>query len=124
MGEYDRAIATAKRLIEKKGQTVQWRKNTGEAGSEPWKSQRPAAGTLPEVKIVFFPPDEGSRRTLQQITGVELPRADEYGLMAAVPFSPQAGDAVLRAGIGSAVVGVSPLAPGGDVVLYTLWFSR
>lgn len=124
MGEYDRAIATAKRLIEKKGALVDWVETKSESGAEPWKGKRPNAPQKSKVKIVFFPPDTSSRLTLQQMTGLELPKADEYGLMPTVNFVPKVGDIVERNGVALAVVGCAPLAPGGVVVLYTLWFTR
>lgn len=129
MGEYDRAIATAERMIAKKGRIVQWAKGDAEPaqpGDKPWKPTReddPEAGV--DVKIVFFPPGEGSRAVLQQITGTEVPTASEYGLMAGtVPFNPEQGDVVLRDGIALAVVGVATLRPAEDAVLHTVWFVQ
>lgn len=127
MGEYDRAIATAERLIAKKGRIVQWSKNPAaepQPGDQPWKPKRDDNPAEPvDVKIVFFPPGEGSRATLQQITGTEVPTASEYGLMAgSVPFTPEQGDLVERDGVAIAVVGVATLRPATEAVLHTVWF--
>jgi hypothetical protein len=130
MGEYDRAIATATRLIAKKGRVVDWSKATAaepEPGDKPWKPQ-PSDGPADEPfkpKVVFFPPGEGSRATLQQITGTEVPTASEYGLLAgSEPFTPEQGDIVMRDGIQLAVVGVATLRPAEDAVLHTVWFLQ
>ena len=130
MGEYDRAIATAERMIAKKGRTVDWSKPAVAApqpGDKPWKPQKSDADPAEpfKPKIVFFPPGEGSRATLQQITGTEVPTASEYGLMAgSVPFTPEQGDIVMRDGIALAVVGVATLKPAEEAVLHTVWFMQ
>lgn len=129
MGEYDRAVATAERLIAKKGRIVQWAKPVAaDPDAKPWKPQDdPDAEPVPpfEPKIVFFPPGEGSRATLQQITGTEVPTASEYGLMAgSVPFTPEIGDIVTRDGEALPVVGVATLRPAETAVLHTVWFNQ
>lgn len=128
MGVFDRQIATAKRLIGKNGRTCVWRSLDDAPppdANKPWKkgAETSADNT---VKVLFLPDTRTQLAFLQTMTDEPINIGDDYGLMAAVDFMPttraevydEAGTTLLR-GLKS----VTPLAPNGEIVLYTLRFT-
>ncbi len=128
MGEYDRQIATAKRLIAQKGRKVVWRKHTPGALPDAAKPWEPGSDTTTDypVTIVFLPEGAQTRAFMQTVLGSDVIAGYDYGLMSSVPFVPtvkdevydEAGTELLRT-----VHSVDPLAPNGDVILYTVRFG-
>lgn len=126
MGTFDRQIATATRLIAKNGRDCVWRVLNEDAPAntdEPWKH----GGNVPgdhSVKIVFLPSKQGLS-FFQQFTSEPLNAGADYGLMAAVDFVPTARARIYNADgteFLRGVKAVDPLAPNGDVILYTVQF--
>lgn len=126
MSEYDRAIATAQRLIAKKGMSVTWKQLTNGTPADPDKPWRPGATehTDKTVNIVFFPYNRENQKFLALLTGTEVPKGEEYGLMGAVDFTPTLKDTIVRNGETLAVETINLLAPAGDPVLYTIGFCK
>lgn len=128
MGEYDRQIATAKRLIAQKGRKVVWRKHAPGVLPDAAKPWEPGSDTTTDypVTIVFLPEGLQTRAFMQTVLGTDIVAGFDYGLMAAVSFAPtikdevydEAGAELLRT-----VQSVDPLAPNGDIILYTLRFG-
>lgn len=128
MGVYDRQIATAKRLIEKKGRKCVWRSIDNEAPSDADKPWKPGAVDTEDynVSVVFLPDTRSQVEFLQALTGTDINVGEDYGLMPAVDFVPtlraeiydETGTTLLRT-----VNSLEPLAPNGDVILYTLRFG-
>lgn len=128
MGKYDRQIATAKRLIAAKGRACTWRELGNDAApdlNKPWKPG--AANNDPSPVSVVFLPDTRSMLTyLQTLTDTAINVGNDYGLMAAVDFTPtinaeiydEANAVFLRK-----VKSIDPFAPDGDVILYTVRFE-
>lgn len=126
MGVFDRQIATAKRLIEKNGQTINWvQRPAGTVDPDtPWL---PTVGVPVTYtpRIVFLP---RSRLNYQLIRALnpnapEVPGGTLYGLMAQVSFTPSKDDVVVRAGVEYRMIGIDPLSPNGEIILYTIDFS-
>lgn len=124
MGEYDRAIATAQRLIAKKGMSVTWEQQTNGTPTDPGKPWRPsgAAPTEKTVNIVFLPYNRENQQFLSMLAGTEVPKGNEYGLMGAVDFEPNLKDTVVRGTQRLGIETIDRLAPNGQVVLYTIGF--
>lgn len=128
MGEYDRQIATAKRIIDQKGRECTWRNDVPGAPVDPEKPWLPGPSTTEEhtVKIVFLPDTKNNKEFLQAMSKEPINVGDDYGLLAAVDFHPNLkssvwnddNDVMLR-GIKS----IEPLAPNGDIILYTIKFT-
>jgi hypothetical protein len=127
MGQFDRAIATAKRLIAKNGQTVTWRKTQDGVpadGAKPWK---PGTTVVVDysVPIVFLPESRVGFEFLAMLANTEVPKGKLTGLMAApADFVPTLKDIVIRGGETYSIRTLDPLAPNGDVILYTIGFDR
>jgi len=127
MGQYDRAIATAQRLIAKYGQVVVWNsKLNGAPGNanEPWKPTDTAP--IPHTVSICFVPvrDRETRKFLQFLKGSEVQVGALAGLMGAVDFDPNASDAVIRDGAELAIANIDLLSPNGQKVLYTIEFKE
>lgn len=125
MGVFDRQIANAIRVIQKKGQVVTWRQLSDGAPadmSKPWKPGE-TVETEVEVSIVFLPETQKNLEFLRLIMGTTVPTGNLTGLMAAQNFTPKVKDIVVRDGIPLGVCSVDPLAPNGDIILYSLRFD-
>lgn len=125
MGVYDRQIANAQRLIAAKGVVCDWQ--SAEAGelvdeTKPWK---PAAATPKEYQaaIVFLPKNTNTAYLRHDNRGT--PIGDLIGLMGAVAFTPQIEDIIeCPSGEKYRVGSADPIAPNGDVILWTLGLFR
>jgi len=120
--------ATAARLIAAKGVAVTWAKLAAPlAGGDPWNPQDDGATepTTYTPSVVFFPAGLQTQRTLQALTGAEVPEAYEYGLLAGnVAFTPELGDIVTRNGVVLPIAKIDTIAPNGVAVLHTVYFRR
>lgn len=126
MAVYARQIATAKRLITAKGKAVTWRSNSDGApgdASQPWKPGATAAIDY-LVSIVFLPENRVGYEWLVRMTNSEIPEGSGYGLMHAVTFEPTLKDVVIKDGKELRIASIDPLAPNGEVILYTLRFDQ
>ena len=123
MALYDADIRSAKQMIAKYGQRVQWmEKETTLNAAEPWKDAVVNFVQHP-VSIAFFPPDTQTLRSLSHRAGTEIPKASVLGYMGAYGFEPKLGDEVSRGGIRLAVVYVDTVAPNGRSILHTVLFA-
>lgn len=126
MGQFDRQIATAKRLIQKNGQKVIWRQLPDISADplKPWNGQL-AAPIDNEVLICFVPAKEKSTRVLfEYLAGSEVQIGSLAGLMGEVPFTPNPKDVVIRDGVELRFESIDVLSPNGQKVLYTLEFKE
>ncbi len=125
MARFDAQIETAKRLIAKNGQLVTWRSKNAEI-------LNPNAPFIPSngidvdrgVKIVFLPPNRVNQQFLQFLSGTEIQGGSVYGLMGAVDFTPVLKDVVIRSGETLRIKSIDPLAPNGQIILYTVQFNQ
>lgn len=126
MGEYDRQVATAKRLIAKKGQDVTWKSLEDGAPSDPSKPWRPSAATSTEhtVKIAFLPVDRRGDETRRYREGTAVPEGSLLGYMAQVDFTPALKDVIVRDGEELTVLNFDLIAPNGTPILYILELGR
>lgn len=124
MGVFDRQIAQAVRQISQKGQTVTWRQVRDGAGDveQPWKPGA-AENTDVQVKIVFLPESARNLEFLRLLQGTSVPTGNLTGLMAAQTFIPKVKDIVIRDGVPMGVCSVDPLAPNGEIIMYSLRFE-
>lgn len=123
MTEYTSAIATAKRLIDKKGASVTWRKFNIDAGAEDWlEVPEGTPFTDYTVKMVLLPYEGAGRYVISVLQGsFDVPTYDLYGLMAQVPFSPVKRDLIISTAHGELQPEkITPLCPADEVVLYIL----
>lgn len=123
MGVYDRQIATAKRLIAASGQSVTWRQlsETTPDDAKPWNAAN-GAPLNHSVSIVFLPINRVNQQLIHALRGTEVPVGILQGLMGAVSFVPSIKDTVIRNGITYNISSIDPIAPNGDVILYTIEF--
>lgn len=121
MGEYDGAIATATRLIARKGADVVWRKFTVTDGSEDW-NEAGSEHTDFTVKMVILPYNRETASLLAKLANMsDVPVYNMYGLMAPVPFTPVMRDLVISPIFGELrPQRLDILAPGDAIVLYTI----
>lgn len=127
MGQFDRAIATAKKLIAKNGQSVKWRvvrEGAPVDPSKPWKPSAPISNVEHDVFVCFLPVDKEMREFIRYIRGSEVATGSEMGLMGAVAFEPSQKDVVIRNGIEYRIKSIDRLAPNGDPILYTVEFAK
>lgn len=125
MGTYDRQIATAARLIKAKGQSVTWRQVTDGSPADAGKPWIPGAtaNTDHTVDMVFLPEDRRDYEFLFAMSGMEVPTGKLTALMPAVGFTPSIKDVVIRDGVKYGIRTIDPLAPNGQVILYTVRFD-
>ena len=121
MAEYDNAIATAKRLIDRKGVSSVWRKFNVVNGAEDW-NEAGAGHTDYSVKIVYLPYNRETASLIAKLAGLtDLSTYNLYGLMAPVTFTPALRDLVISPVYGELrPVRLDILAPGAQIVLYTI----
>lgn len=126
MGQFDRQIATAQRLIKKNGQLVVWRQAATPAvdGAEPWNVA--TAAPVDNFVFVCFVPvrDRESRKLIQYLTGTEVESGQTAGLMGAVGFEPTTKDVVIRDGKTLRIVSLDCLSPNGQKVLWIAEFAE
>lgn len=126
MGEYDRSIATALRLIAQKGMSVTWTQHAqGELvdTDKPWKPA-PFVPTEYTVSMVFLPKAGTNAQYLHPLPNSDVPAGDIVALMGAVDFTPQMEDMVNRDGELLRVGSIDALKPNDQVVLYTVGLFR
>jgi hypothetical protein len=120
---YSRAIASALRLIEAKGEACIWHKPADQdPAAKPWRDQRTGEPVEHDVSIAWFSPRDlgmGTEAFLAAIGGTEVPQGFEIGLMGAYDFEPLATDTIER-GEGRMVspTSIDRLAPNGEPILY------
>jgi len=120
---FDRAIATAQRLIKKNGQTVTWRAIADTPNVLlPW-SPGPRVVTDTEVLMCFLPIDRLAMETFTFIKGTEVTKGSVMGLMGGVPFDPNLKDVVIRGTQELRIANITLLSPNGQKVLYTVVFQ-
>lgn len=123
MGVYDRQIASAKRQIAAKGESVTWTQKTNGTPPDadiPWKPG--AAQSVPHtVNIAFFPVGRSRKRSKEYSQGSVVPKGNLYGIMEAVDFEPQIKDVITRGGKEISVLWIDPLDPNGEgAIIYQL----
>lgn len=125
MGVYDRQIATAIRLIAKKGETVQWvSEDEVVSGSQPWKTTAGAVVPGTPVKMVFVSAGSALLDAIAHlIPGTSVPSSSIKGLMGAVGFTPAINDMVVRDGVAMMVKDLNIVKPNDQVILYKITFA-
>jgi len=126
MGVFDRQIATAKRLIAKNGQLVQW--HVPQAGAAnpltPWKPTAPGTDVSHDVRIVFLPASRVNYELIRALANApDIVGGKSYGLMAAVDFEPAKTHYVMRNGVQYRIEYIDILSPNGEKILYTIGFD-
>lgn len=127
MGQFDRQIATALRLIKKNGQAVKWRSIANSIPTDPdkpWIGSTNPAPVEHDVFICFVPvKDQQWRKFLKYLTNTEVQIGDLAGLMGNVNFEPNPKDVVIRDGVELAINNIDLLSPNGQKILWTLEFT-
>lgn len=126
-GVFDRATATALRLIDKFGAKCVWTKaGAQDEDAQPWRDVREGEPESFPVSIAFFSAKDlgyGSTLALAAMTGTEVPAHTQMGLMGAVSFDPELTDTLLFDAKVIDVTQIDILAPNGVPVLYFLWLA-
>lgn len=130
---FERATATATRLIQKYGQDCTWRKIAPGPGGTAAKP----ASTVPTdapCRIVFLNHKrESLASALSMLVGTNVPSGGMLGLMSAVGFEPELKDLVIRAPVGQDGEqfgidddnGIEMLKPNGEgAILYKIRLVR
>lgn len=125
MGQFDRQIKTALKLIAKNGQAVKWRVvRNGEADpSTPWKPALPIEVVEYDVEMCFLPISRQIRESLVFMKGSDVSTSSVMGYMGAVEFAPSLKDVVIRDGQEYRIENIDYLAPNGQNILYTVIFK-
>lgn len=126
MGQFDRQIATAQRLIKKNGQKIVWRKladATPSNPAEPWNG-----GTNVPVEhspfLCFVPAKESATRVfMAYLAGTEIKTGRLAALMGAVDFVPDSKDIVVRDGVELRIDSIDVVSPNGQPILYMIEFK-
>lgn len=131
---YERAIASALRMIAAKGQACLWRKPAPLAdAADPWRDVRDGEPTDAPVSIAWFAPRDlgmGTEGFLQALAGhsIDVPEGHEIGLMSAVDFEPLTSDTIVKGtdpeGAETAITSIDRLAPDGTPILYFVKVKR
>jgi hypothetical protein len=124
MGKFDRAVATAQRLISENGQSVLWRQiSAGAAVGTPWGD---ATVTTIDytVNMVFFPDTMANHEWLATRPQDGIPRGGVVGLFTTALFIPTVNDVVVRNGKNMTVVSVDQLSPNGQAIYYEVRFNQ
>lgn len=97
-GVYERAKATAKRLIQRYGGACEWHSAPAPAqGSQtPWKPGAQADIVHPGVMVAFVPMNERQYRKAQWMTKTDTPTGFEMAYMSSQSFVPTIYDTVIR----------------------------
>lgn len=128
MGVYDTQIASAKRMINAKGEACIWRSITASGGT----IAKPVT-TVPidhPVRMAFVPIHRESLATsLAKIAGTDIGSGGIKGLMGQVDFSPQLGDCVIRTNGDILYIepdnGIEAIDPNSEgVILYIVRFRK
>lgn len=125
MGQFDRAIETAKRLIEKNGQPVTWRKLVVDtpSPSAPWKPVSEGVNEYSTI-ICFLPLSRVGEELIRYLRGTEVTTGSVKGLMPVVDFEPSANDVVISNGNTLRIKSIDTLSPNGQIIVYTIEFDR
>lgn len=119
MGKFDRQIATAKRLIQKNGQLVQWKRTVKDLSTtNPWE-QVETEPILNDVYICFLPSTDP---WIKYIKGTDVTAGALYGLMGQTSFDLSSGDVVIRDDKELRIKTIDKLSPNGQNILYTIEF--
>lgn len=124
MGQFDRQIATAERLIKKYGQTVVWRQVVDAPNvDQPWKAPIQTT-TEHSVVIAFLPMTREYKEMFVFKDKTELTAGFVVGYMKGnIPFTPGPKDVVVRDGKTYDIETLDPLSPNGQLVLWTMIFK-
>jgi hypothetical protein len=126
MGEYDRPIATAKRLIEKKGQVCTWIQHilgTPSDADKPWLTGNDEIVSLP-VSIVFLSANRINNEFIRALLGTEVTVGTVKGIMAGQTFEPTKKDIVIRGDKTLRIKNIDPVKPAEDAILHIIEFNE
>lgn len=130
MGQFDRQIATVKRLVLKNGELVTWRIPTAEPpdpspSDTPWKPVADDATDYDNVPVCFLPVGTINNELMHLLKGTEVTTGSVKGLMGAVSFVPAANAVVVRSnGETLRIKSIDTLSPNGQIILYTIVFDQ
>ena len=118
---FSRQIATAKRLIQKNGQLVQWKQTVKAVDDDkPWEQVE----TEPDLNDVYICFLSSTDPWLRYIKGSDVPVGGIYGLMGQVDFDLSIADVVIRDGQELRIKEIDSFAPNGEIILNTIEFVR
>lgn len=128
MGVFDRQIESVKRLIEKYGELITFKRlaYTVSDPNKPWL-QTEIPETNKDLKIVFLSPGASAstlfgRELLQYLKGTQTITGEVRGYMASGSIVPRQNDIVIRNGKEIKISAIDILNPNGQDILYTLEF--
>jgi hypothetical protein len=123
--DINRAIATAKRLIEANGQSVLWRVPfRASPVDQPWRDTEAGDPIDTPVKILWVTPKFRTMAFLQLLKGTDIPIGTEEALMPAYAFTPDQTDLLVVDGVEQSLYRIDPLKPNGVPVFYRLYVNR
>lgn len=126
MGQYDRQISSAKKLIARYGEIVTWQSvldGPPVTSDQPWKPSFPTVANVEhQVSMVFLPLSKEAKETMLRMRGTEVQTGFVMGYMGAVSFTPSLKDVVVRRGKHLRPEHIDTLEPSGEAVLYTIVF--
>jgi len=126
MGAYDSFVATAKRMINEKGQTVEWKSITNNDPATPgveWE-EVPVISVSYYPKVVFLPNERYGREFFRYFKGTDVPVGNLLGYMAKQNFIPSLKDVVIRDGVELPILSFYPYNPNGEGdILYAIEFD-
>jgi len=128
VAEYDRAIASALRMITKKGMPIQIVRTVPGPEISPGRPGPAQTPIVIDTVGVFLPAELQQMRTLQELIGTNVPIGFEVAYIPKLPIDLVLTD-VIRKVTGQdthnvAIFKVDALAPAGDTVLNVVWVQK
>lgn len=125
MDKFARALATAKRLIDKNGQAVVYRRAfRATPVDQPWRDLAAGDPDDTPVRILWVKPTLRTMFFLENDRKDDVPKGVEQAIMAAQDFEPDLKDVVLINGVPQRLYRLEPIKPNGDVILWNLYIQR
>lgn len=140
MSVFDRAIKSAKRMIEKYGESVTLKTFTYTTpdSSKPWKSaittetvgsEEVPVSTSTFFKCVFISPSVSGnsmfgKELLQYLKGTDISTGKIRGFVAGESLIAKLNDVILRGNEELKILGIDTISPNGRNILHVLEFDR
>lgn len=129
MGIYDRQIASALKIIRKKGASAILRKLNSTSPSNPDEPWKPSADAIDDtnISIVILPPLSGSGLEIsfnKSIDNSLIPKNLQIGLIGNNLIEPDLKDLVIINSIEYTIYKLATLAPNGESLLFVVGIAK
>lgn len=124
MGVFDRQIASAKKLLSKNGELIEWSQYPTAVGAEPWEQQQ-SIEIKHAVVVVFIAIDEYldvKFKTQSWSKLSDIPSGMVKGLLPVVNFRPTLSDLITRPSNGEtySILSIDELNLNGETIMWSI----